>query len=370
MKAVAVFPGTRRFAVISHDEPRLTAPTDVKLKMLEIGICGTDKEIVAFEYGTPPDGSEYLVIGHESLGEVVEAGSQVSDLKPGDLAVPSVRRPCSYPECIACRAGRQDFCYTGDFTERGIKQAHGYMTELVVEDAAYLNVVPRALREVAVLVEPLTIAEKAIVQLWQVQRRLPWATPLKPGEAPGHARHALVLGAGPVGLLGAMKLVLEGFQTTVYSRTREGDRVAELVSAIGANFIHAETVPVADMASQMGNIDVVYEAVGASSLAFQVLPFLGTNGAFIFTGVPGRKGPIEVDTDAIMRDAVLRNQMIFGTVNAPIESFAQAISDLGEFYRRWPGAVKGIITNRIPIDRAAEPLAGRVPGIKNVISIA
>lgn len=369
MKAVAVFPSQRRFDVISHPEPALTSPSQIKLRILEVGICGTDKEIVAFEYGTPPTGSDYLVIGHESLGEVVEAGAEVRRLKKGDLAVLTVRRPCRHPECVACRAGRQDFCYTGDFTERGIKEAHGYMTEFVVEEERYANPVPRELREVAVLVEPLTIAEKAITQLWEVQRRLPWAVPLESGEPPGHAHNAVVLGAGPVGLLGAMKLVLEGFDTTVYSKTRAADRVGALVESIGARFVHAEATSVAQLAQQTGNIDVVYEAVGASSLAFEVIPHLGTNGVFIFTGVPGRKAPITVDTDIIMRDAVLKNQMIFGTVNAPPESFAEAIRNLGQFYVRWPKAVRAIISNRVPIERVSEPLSGKLGGIKNVVAI-
>src|SRR5262249_15042151 len=153
-----------------------------------------------------------LIIGHESLGEVVEVGPGVTRVKPGDLAVPTVRRPCSIMSCIACQAGRQDFCYTGEFTERGIKQRHGFMSEFVVEEERYINLVPAGLGDVAGRVEPLTIAEKGVAQLWQVQQRLPWAR-----QGAGHT--AVVLGGGPVGLLGAMKLVLEGFDTYVYSRT-------------------------------------------------------------------------------------------------------------------------------------------------------
>lgn len=370
MKAVAVFPAERRFDVIDHPEPRIESPTQVKMQMLDVGICGTDKDIVSFVYGTPPDGSKYLVIGHESLARVVEAGPNVTRLKPGDLAVVTVRRPCPVPTCIACRQGRQDFCYTGQYTERGIVRRHGYMTELVVEEEQYLNVVPAALRDVAVLVEPLTIAEKAVTQLWQVQQRLPWVLPVEPGEPPAHGHNALVLGAGPVGLLGAMKLILEGFSTTVYSRTPAASDVGGLVSKLGAKFVHAETVSVADLAKQMGQIDVVYEAVGASSLAFDVLRFLGTNGVFIFTGVPGRKGPISVDTDFLMRDAVLKNQVIFGTVNASPAHFASAIADIGRFHQRWPKELRSLITHRFPIDQVAEPLTGKAGGIKNVIAIS
>jgi threonine dehydrogenase-like Zn-dependent dehydrogenase len=167
-----------------------------------------------------------------------------------------------------------------------------------------------------------------------------------------------------------MKLVLEGCETTVYSRTPRASDLEKLVTSFGAKFVHAETTSIADLAKQVESIDVVYEAVGASSLAFDVMPYLGTNGVFIFTGVPGRKGPVSVDTDAIMRDAVLKNQLIFGTVNASTESFADAIADVGSFLQRWPDALRSLITKRWPLDQAAEPLAGKSGGIKNVIAVA
>ena len=158
MKAVAVFPGSREVRLIDREPPRLTQPDQVMLRMLDVGICGTDKEICSFEYGTPPPGDDYLVIGHESVAEIVEAGTAVERLQPGDLVVPSVRRPCRHPGCVACRSGHQDYCYTGDFSERGIKDAHGYMAEYVVDHEHYMNVVPPDLREIAVLAEPLTIS--------------------------------------------------------------------------------------------------------------------------------------------------------------------------------------------------------------------
>jgi threonine dehydrogenase-like Zn-dependent dehydrogenase len=371
VKAVAVYPGTKEFKVIAdHPEPHIESGGQIKLRMLEVGICGTDKDIVSFQYGTPPEGSEYLVIGHESLGEVMETGSAVSGIQKGDLIVLSVRRPCAHPKCIACRSGRQDFCYTGDFTERGIKLRHGYMTEFVVEDAQYAHQAPPELRDVAVLVEPLTIAEKASEQLWGVQHRLPWARRLQPGkQATSWNQKALVLGAGPVGLLGAMKLVLEGFETYIYSRLENSQVRLNIANRIGAKFIPAEQVDVPGIARIIGNIDLVYEAVGASNLAFQVMSILGTNGVFIFTGVPGRKEPMSVDTSELMRDHVLKNQVIFGTVNAGPDAFKTAIANLGEFNRRWPDALRSIITNRVPIDQADQPLSGKMPGVKNVISI-
>jgi threonine dehydrogenase-like Zn-dependent dehydrogenase len=370
MKAVAVNPGQRAVKIVEQEAPSIWRPTHVKLRMLDAGVCGTDKEICAFEYGTPPEGSQHLIIGHESLGEVVEVGAGVSRLRPGDLVVPMVRRPCPHDYCPACRNGRQDFCFTGDFTERGIKQAHGFMTEFIVDDEQFMNVVPCALREVAVLVEPLTIAEKALMQIWEVQQRLPWACPHAAEKQPGHCHRAVVLGAGPVGLLGAMALAAADFDTYVYSREPAPNARSRVVELFGGKYVSSEVTSVEQLAAQVGNIDVVYEAVGASRLAFDVMKVLGTNGIFVFTGVPGRKAPIEIDTDLIMRNLVLKNQVVFGTVNAGREGFETAIRDVGVFLQRWPAAVRALITGRYPIEAYRDLLLGRTSGIKNVIALS
>ncbi len=139
---------------------------------------------------------------------------------------------------------------------------------------------------------------------------------------------------------------------------------------IGAHYIAAEEVSVEDMAKQVCVIDVVYEAMGASGVAFEVIPALGANAVFIFTGVPGRKGPIEVPTDEIMRDMVLKNQMIYGTVNAAPESFTNAIRHIAAFRQSWPEALGKVITGRFPIDKAPDLLTGNAGGIKNVVAIA
>ena len=235
MKAIAVFPETHEVKLIDHEEPKITTPTQVKLRMLEVGVCGTDRKITSFQFGTPPAGSEYLVIGHESLGEVVEVGPEVRDIKPGDLVVTTVRRPCPHEYCRACRMGHQDFCFTGDFTECGIKEAHGFMTEFVVDEGRHMNVVPRELRDVGVLTEPLTVAEKAMAQVWQIQQRLPWIDPNTSAQMRGKGLKAMVLGAGPVGQLGTMVLVAAGFETYVYSRSKKPNAKADLVEAIEVN---------------------------------------------------------------------------------------------------------------------------------------
>lgn len=368
MKAIAITPAERSVALLQIDRPRILRPTDVLLRVLDVGVCGTDREICRFDYGTPPAGSRHLVLGHEALAEVVETGPEVRGLSTGDLVVPMVRRPCPHAHCVPCRAGRQDFCVTGDFTERGIKDQHGFMTELIVEDAQYLVPLPASLREVGVLVEPLTIAEKALAQVSRIQSRLPWGCAA--GLHDGVCHRALVLGAGPVGLLGAMALRATGFATTVYARTPAPNVRAALVERIGARYVSSEDVPVDALPETIGPIDLVYEAVGASQISFEVLAQLGTNGVFIFTGVPGRKAPVAVDTDLIMRNLVLRNQVVFGSVNAGRESFEMAARDLARFEELWPGALAAMITGRFPAEAHRDLLLGRAEGIKNVVRIA
>ena len=369
MKAVAVFPGSREVKIVEHKAPRLSQPDQVMLRMLDIGICGTDREICSFEYGTPPWGYDYLVIGHEALAEVVEVGSAVNRLKPGDLVVPTVRRPCSHPECLACRSGHQDYCYTGDFTARGIKEAHGYMTEFVVDHERYMNLVPPDLREVAVLVEPLTIAEKALAQVfWLMQHRPPWIGPEVPSSELGRGLKALVLGVGPVGLLGAMMLVTAGFETYVYSRELPPNPRIDLVCSIGATYISTQTSNIEQLLVQIGNIDLVYEAVGHSHLALEVLKVLGINGIYVLTGVPGLQAFIEADPARLMRDMVLKNQVLLGTVNAGSEAFASAIRNLDVFIKRWPAAVRTLIAGRYPPEQTFELILGRPTGIKSVIA--
>ncbi len=209
------------------------------------------------------------------------------------------------------------------------------MTERVVDDERFMHVVPPHLRDVGVLVEPLTIAEKALIQLYDVRARLPWTAAGAPAGA-DHGQRAVVLGAGPVGLLGAMALLVRGFETWVYSREPQDGPNARWAESVGARYLSSASTPVAELPARVGNIDVVYEATGAAGVAFRALAAIGVNGVFVFTGVPGRKGPIELDAEPIMRDLVLENQLVFGTVNAGPDAFENAVRDLGRLHERWP----------------------------------
>jgi glucose 1-dehydrogenase len=370
MRAVGVSPKKREVQLVDHQAPQISSDYDVKIRSLEVGICGTDKEICHFVYGAPPAGFDYLVIGHESLGEVIEVGSKVRNLKKGDLVVPSVRRPCPHEDCQSCREERQDFCFTGDFTERGIKMKHGFMTEFYVDEERFLTPVSHDLRDVGVLVEPLTVAEKGLEQVWQVQKRLPWIRKNAPADARGTGLRAVVLGAGPIGILGAMALVRHGFETYVYSRSKKPNAKADLVESFGAKYISSESVTVDQLAEQVGNIDLVYEAVGLSKIAYDVMRVLGMNGVYVFTGIPAPRAPIPVEADNIMRNMVLKNQAVVGTVNADKKAFEDAINDLGIFMKRWPNALKSLITGRYTLDSYKELLLGDKSGIKNVIALA
>jgi threonine dehydrogenase-like Zn-dependent dehydrogenase len=367
MKAVAVDSTRKVVELIEHEPPRISSPTDVVLRILEVGVCGTDREICSFEYGMPPQRSGHLIIGHESLGEVVEIGRRVTRVRVGDLVVPMVRRPCAHDTCPACRAGRQDFCYTGDFTERGINGQHGFMTQQIADDERYMNVVPPELRDVAVLVEPLTIAEKAIEQIEQVQARLPWVSPPATRDEFGNRHNAVVLGAGPVGILGAMAFRERGFEVYVYSREPASDPKAAIAEAIGGTYVSSMSRSFEELAQDIGQIDLVYEATGVSAVAFEMIKVLGPNAVFVFTGVPGRKPPNSIDTDLLMRNLVLKNQVVLGTVNAGRSAFESAIRDLGVFVQRWPDAVRLVISGRYPVEQYRDVLLGGVTGTKSVI---
>ncbi len=368
MKAIAVNPNRREVGMIDHPAPEILLPTQVKFRTLEVGICGTDREICRFDYGNPPAGFEHLVLGHEALGCVTEVGSGVRHIKRGDFVVPMVRRPCNHDHCLPCRNDRSDFCTTGDFVERGIKEYHGFMTEHVVDEEKYLCVVPPALREVAVLMEPLSVAEKSLIQVWHIQKRLHWE---KAGQGlpRGHGHKAVVLGAGPIGILGAMAFKVAGFDTYVYSRSKAPNPKAAVVESIGVRYISAEEISPEELVRQIGNIDVVYEAVGTAKISFELLKVLGLNGIYVFTGIPGFPLPeISIDGEWIMRNMVLKNQVLVGSVNAGRDAFDNAIRDLGIFMQRWPDAVRAIITGRHELEKAGELLLGKASGIKNVLT--
>jgi threonine dehydrogenase-like Zn-dependent dehydrogenase len=360
MRAVAVFPGTRDIRVIERPEPAPLKGSEVLLRILEVGMCGTDREIADFVYGTPPPGSDHLILGHEAVAEVADVGPEVAHFRKGELAVPTVRRPCPHSRCRPCRAGRQDFCVTGDFRERGIKEAHGFLQEWTVEEEDYLVPVPRKLAELAVLTEPLSVAAKAAEQVQIIQQRLPWER--------SRAR-SLTLGAGPVGLLGALSMVTNQFETYVFSlEPAQGER-AELVRSFGATYLSGKDSSLEEVRKRFGTMDIIYEAVGISSVAVSALGNLGPNGVFVLTGVPALGRPIPVEADAVMRTLVLGNQLLLGTVNASRAAYELALRELEQAMFLFPQSMHALITHRSRIEEAPAFIRSR-GGIKHVVQLA
>jgi glucose 1-dehydrogenase len=364
MKALVVVPRTRTVELIDLPAPGAPGSGQVRVRTRQVGLCGTDKEIARFSYGTPPRGSDILILGHECIGEVCEVGPGVESLRVGDRVVPRVRRPCLHDRCAPCRAGRSDYCVTGDFREHGIKELHGFACEEWTDAEIYLHRVEPELGDVAVLTEPLTIAEKAMVTVGIVQSRLP--------QARDPRRSAVVIGGGPVGQLGAMVLRHAGYDVHLLGRAAAvGSIKAEALARIGAVYVSGEEVPASALPQRAGPIELVYEAAGASATAFEVLAELAPNGIFVFTGVPGRKQPLQLDGAALMKSLVLENKVVVGTVNAGPDAFEAAIADLRHFQSRWPGALAGLVTHRhTPEDAPRLLREGFSDGIKHVVVFA
>jgi glucose 1-dehydrogenase len=368
MNAVTIHTGSGRVEVKQLDEPKLRAPDHVLVRMLEVGVCGTDAGICDGDEGEPPDGDDFLVPGHEGFGEVVAVGGDVGDLAPGDLVVPTVRRPCPHRHCAACRSGNTDFCVTGDYTERGIMRAHGFLAGLVVDHARNLCTVPQSLRDVAVLTEPLTIAEKGVRQYIAIQRRLPWLADASDEEIMRDAR-AVVLGGGPIGLLGCLLLRLYDVPTIVYSRAEPPAPEIDVAETVGAEYVSSEREDFADVAARGGGFGFVYEGTGAAPLMFEVMPQLEPNAVFMATGVPEPGGTEEIAANEVMHELVMKNQVLCGTVNASHADFRNAIEHLGRMLERWPDPLRGIITHRHDIDEFCDS-AGSRDGLKHVITVA
>ncbi len=362
MRALCVRPPAPGGSLEEVPEPPL-GPGSVRVDVLECGVCGTDRDIVTGKYGAPPAGVPYLILGHENLGRVREVAPDVTGWAPGDLVVATVRRGCGGDRF--CRANRSDECETGRFTERGIGGAPGFMADQYVEQPLYLVHVPPALRPVAVLLEPLTIVEKAVVMGQKVIDR----RGTTPGDPPTRPPTALVAGTGAVGMLAALLLRVRGYDVTGIDRHDDSTPAARLLARIGAT--HRNAAPGVGALGD-ARFDLVVEATGAISLDFDLVDLLGRNGALVLTGIPDAGAPpTSVRAGRLLRNLVLENQAVLGSVNANRSYFEAGIRDLTVFEQRWPGALASMITARRPLADFAELLAAHDPGsMKSVLTVA
>jgi threonine dehydrogenase-like Zn-dependent dehydrogenase len=342
MKALALVPGSSVLRIIDRPEPLVTEANEVKVRVVRVGICGTDREEAAGGRARAPEGSTELVIGHEMLGQVVDTGSTVTSVKKGDYAVFTVRRGCG--RCLSCAMNRPDMCGTGDYHERGIWGLDGYQSEFVVDREQYLVHVPQEIKDIGVLVEPLSIAEKAIDEVFRLQSvRLPDA----PAELDWFShKRCIVAGLGPVGMLAAMALRLRGSQVFGIDVVDEGTTRPEWLAHIGGKYVDGRRVTPAIISKELGQVDVIFEATGVASLEFNLLDALGLNGAYVLTGIPGGDRPLQIQGAELIRRLVLGNQLMVGSVNASRDHFQIAVRDLSYASLRWGDHISRLITHR------------------------
>ena len=338
MKSIAVFPG-QPGSVHLGQLPRPSVkeiPEDrgVVVRVLRVGVDGTDKEINAAEYGRAPQGYDFLVLGHESFGVVEEVGTAAGELKPGDYVVATVRRPGM---SLYDRIGTPDMTTDDTYFERGINLLHGFLTERYVEDAQYLVKVPKGVREVGVLLEPLTVVEKGISQAFEIQRRLKVWQP----------RRAAVMGAGTIGLLATLALKLRGLEVTTFALAPKPNPNAELIEDLGARYVPTGEIPILEGARRFGPFDLIVEATGASSVAFESMQALAKNGVLCLTSVTGGSKSVEIPADKINLDFVLGNKVMFGSVNASRHHFEMGVADLAQAESEYSGWLKNLLTHPV-----------------------
>ena len=365
MKAIAVTPGVRGSVHLAElPRPRVEdvpGGRGVLVRVLRVGVDGTDKEIAAAEYGAAPAGEDVLVLGHESFGRVLEVGPAVAGLAPGDHVVATVRRPGSSPWD---RIGLYDFTTDDTYFERGINLRHGFLTEAYVDDPEYLVKVPAGLAEVGVLLEPCSVVQKGIAQAYEIQRRLKIWRP----------RRAAVLGSGTIGLLATLALRLRGIEVTVFGRAPRPFLNSELVEALGARYRSTVDVSLLDGAASDGPFDLIFEATGYSPLVFEAMEALGKNGVLVLSSVTGGERSVEVPADRINLGFVLGNKVAVGTVNANREFFEAGVRDFSQAELQYPGWLARLITHRVRglerVDELFSTLTQAKDAIKVVCEVA
>ena len=339
MKAIAVFPGRPGSVHLAElPKPSVTdipGGRGVLVRILRVGVDGTDKEINAAEYGEAPEGSPFLVLGHESFGVVEEIGARVTELMTGDYVVATVRRPGM---SIYDRIGTSDMTTDDVYFERGISRRHGFLTEYCVEDPEFLVKMPQGLREVGVLLEPTTVVEKGIAQAFEIQRRLRVWRPKK----------AAVIGAGTIGLLATLALRLRGLEVTTFAKQRRPYLNSDLVETLRARYASAEEDDAfLNVAAKYGPFDLIFEASGFAPLMFDAMQALAKNGVLVLSSVTGSDHKVEVPADRINLSFVLGNKVMVGTVNANREYFETGVKDLSQAALEYPGWLNRLLTHPV-----------------------
>lgn len=338
MKAVAVRPGTPN-SVHQRDIPPASLKgfpngDGVLVKVLKVGVDATDREINEALYGNPPPGDDYLVIGHECFGRVMEVGPKVKTVKPGNYVTATVRRPGG---SIYDQIGTYDMTSEETYYERGINLLHGYMTESFADAEDYIVRVPKGLKHLHVLMEPMSCAAKAIHQAFEAQRRMKVWRP----------RRAFVMGAGQIGLLSTLVLRLKGIEVFTLARSEGPHLKSTIVEGFEAHYVATSKTSLTDLAKQVGRPDLIVDATGSSKLAFEAMQVLGHNGVLVWTSITGGKAVTEIPSDKVNIEWVLGNKLLVASVNANREHFEAGIKDLALGEVMYPGVLAKILTNPV-----------------------
>jgi glucose 1-dehydrogenase len=360
MKAIAVFPGKPNSAHLAElakpSVSEVPGGRGVLVKVLRVGVDGTDREFNAAEYGAAPDGYDFLVVGHEGFGQVEAVGPNVTFIRPGDFVVATVRRPGS---SLYDTIGLQDMTTDSQYVERGINLRHGYLTEYYVEEEEFVVKVPAGLRDVGVLLEPMTVAQKGITQAYEIQRRLKVWRP----------RTAAVMGAGTLGLLASLVLRLRGLQVTTFGRTKRPYLNAELLDRIGARYVNTGERSIREAAAESGGFDLIFEGTGSSAVVFESMQVLAKNGALVLTSITGGNRSLEVPADRINLDFVLGNKVMVGSVNASRENFETGVRDMSQAEAEFPGWLRRLLTDPVQGLQNYEALFDRLQNPNGAIKI-
>jgi glucose 1-dehydrogenase len=315
-------------------DPR-PAAGELLLRTLEVGVCGTDREISEGVFGIAPEGRDRLVLGHEFLGVVERDGHGFSR---GDMVAATVRRSCG--RCEACAEGSPDACHTGDYVERGITRLDGFASELVAERPEHLVPIPASLGRLGVLAEPSSICARAIRHARAVGERQPWRT-----------ERALVIGTGAIGMLSTYFLRVEGFDVWIAGRSPGTTAKARLAEECGATYVSTSETPLAAPAEESGGFDLVIEAAGDAQIMLDTLGLLRRNGVACLLGVDGRHRAVSLDGRVLGVESILQNRALLGSVNAHVRDWEAAVGRLERVRERWGDALEQFVGLRVGVDR-------------------
>lgn len=343
MRALSIIPGHPGSLQLGEVEEPASRQGPILVRTLAIGICGTDHELIDGQYGEAPEGEERLVLGHESLGRVVEAPPQ-SGFAVGDTVVGIVRHPDPVP-CISCALGEWDMCRNGQYTERGIKQAHGFASQRFRSLPQFLVRVSPALGLAGVLLEPASVLAKAWEHVERIGRRARWAP-----------RRVLVTGAGSVGLMGALLGMQRQLEVHVYDRNDSGPK-PDLVRDLGAKY-HTRFPAL--------EFDIVIECTGAASVIAQSVSATAPGAIVCLTGLGGEHGKASFDVAALNQSLVLENRVVFGTVNANRRHYETAAQALARAEGAW---LQRLITSRYTLKDWEQAYGGRGNDVKTVLVV-